>query len=219
MTRRALLAICFCVLAAAASAQAPRTITWDDLIPPGPPIDNPFASLTVDQQVEIEMLATIRAQRARGLVDKDNPLFADGEEIAGKLRTEGLDVDTLVKQFHALQAEVEKRNAEVVQDLDGKTVRLPGYALPLEFDGTAVKEFLLVPYVGACIHVPPPPINQMVLVRLNQSWVPKDLYDPVWVTGRMAVERSTKKLNLVDGSGDVQAGYAIGGSAIEPYKE
>ena len=48
----------------------------------------------------------------------------------------------------------------LVSDYDGKRVRIPGYIVPIGFDGVGVKEFLLVPYVGACIHVPPPPPNQ-----------------------------------------------------------
>ena len=49
--------------------------------------------------------------------------------------------------------------------LDGKLVKIPGYMVPLEDDSEVVSEFLLVPYVGACIHTPPPPPNQIVQVK------------------------------------------------------
>ena len=76
-----------------------------------------------------------------------------------------------------------------------------------------------MPYVGACIHVPPPPINQIVIVRLTQSFRAKELYEPVWVTGKMTVKQSTRTLSLVDGKDDVTAGYSMQGTLVEPYRE
>ena len=55
------------------------------------------------------------------------------------------------------------------QSLDGKRVHIGGYVVPLDFEATTVKEFLLVPFVGACIHVPPPPANQIVYVKVEQG--------------------------------------------------
>jgi hypothetical protein len=59
----------------------------------------------------------------------------------------------------------------------------------LEGDGKAVSEFLLVPFFGACIHVPPPPSNQMVLVRTKPFQV-KHLFETVAVIGRLRTERA-----------------------------
>lgn len=203
----------------AVAADAPKVLTWDDLIPPGPPIPNALKGLTDDQAAEVEMLAAIRAQQKMGGVDKENPLYSDGQELAAKLRGEGVILDKVLADYAKMQVEVRKRDAEVVQDVDGKLVRLPGYVLPLQFDGTSVEEFLLVPYVGACIHVPPPPLNQMVFVHLNQSYAAKTLYEPVWVTGRMTAKSATKALTWVDGTANVQAGYTLAGVRVEPYKE
>ncbi len=75
----------------------------------------------------------------------------------------------------------------VRSDLDGTDITLAGYLLPLSFDGLAVTEFLLVPYVGACIHVPRPPANQIVLVNAASGVEITGLFDPVRVTGRLAV--------------------------------
>lgn len=72
--------------------------------------------------------------------------------------------------------------------LDGQMVVLPGYLIPLDDDFERATEFLLVPYFGACTHVPPPPENQMVLVRFQEKI---DLnpygWDPVWVAGRLHI--------------------------------
>ena len=203
----------------AGAADAAKVLTWDDLIPPGPPIKNVLHGLDEDQQAEVEMLAAIRLQQKAGGVDTSNPLYSDGIEIAAKLRSEGIVVENVLADYAKMKAEIDKRDAQVVTSLDGQTVRLPGYVLPLQFDGTSVEEFLLVPYVGACIHVPPPPVNQMVFVRLNQSFAPKTLYEPVWVTGRMSVKSTTKALTWVDGTADMHAGYTLSGIRVEPYKE
>ncbi|PIW27187.1 MAG: hypothetical protein COW30_11320 [Rhodospirillales bacterium CG15_BIG_FIL_POST_REV_8_21_14_020_66_15] len=214
-----ILAFCVLILAGSASAETPKVLTWENLIPAGPPIENPYEHLTLDQQVELEMLAAIRSQFAAGLINEVHPMYEDGREIEHKLRNEGIDVDRMVGLVQKMQAKIAERNGQLAYDLDGQTVRLPGYVLPLEFEGTSVKEFLLVPYVGACIHVPPPPINQTVVVHLNQSYAAKELYEPVWVTGRMTVKQTKRALSLVDGSADVNAGYTIQGMRIDPYTE
>ena len=101
------------------------------------------------------------------------------------------------------------RSAPVVGELDGQRVRLPGFVVPLDFEGTETSEFLLVPYFGACIHVPPPPSNQIVYVKTVAGYPLKELFDPVWVTGEI---RTEAHLNEV---GD--AGYTMQATIIEPY--
>lgn len=97
--------------------------------------------------------------------------------------------------------------AEVVAALDGKRVRIGGYVVALDFDATSIKEFLLVPFVGACIHVPPPPSNQIVYVKAAKPFDIKGQFDPVWVTGTMKAE--TASTGLAD------AGYTIDAESIE----
>lgn len=76
-----------------------------------------------------------------------------------------------------------------VMSLNGQYVKLPGYVVPLDSDaGGLLREFLLVPYFGACIHVPPPPSNQIVYVRLMKPYELKSMEDPVWVTGTITTQ-------------------------------
>lgn len=111
----------------------------------------------------------------------------------------------LMDRLTALWAE-----APVVADLDDRPVRLPGFVVPLEMDATAMTEFLLVPYLGACIHVPPPPANQIVLVRTRASGPYEGgLFDTVWVVGRMRVARFSDELG--------EAGYRIEDARVSPY--
>ncbi len=96
----------------------------------------------------------------------------------------------------------------VVADLNGKRVKIGGYVVPLDFDSTTVKEFLLVPFVGACIHVPPPPSNQIVYVKSDKGFELGGTFDPVTVTGTIKTE--TAFTGLAD------AGYSIDAETVEP---
>jgi hypothetical protein len=99
--------------------------------------------------------------------------------------------------------------APVVSALDGARIRLPGFAVPLETDGQIATRFLLVPYIGACIHVPPPPLNQTVLVEAPAGASIRGVFDPVWVTGRLSVQRADTEL--------ANAGYTLTATEVSPY--
>ena len=99
----------------------------------------------------------------------------------------------------------------IVTELDGKHVRIGGYVVPLDFESTTVKEFLLVPFVGACIHVPPPPANQIIYVKADKGFEVGGVFDPVTVTGTIKTE--TAFTGLAD------AGYSIDADSVEPRKE
>lgn len=101
--------------------------------------------------------------------------------------------------------------APVVKALDGQTVKLPGYIVPLDVtDEGRVTEFLLVPYFGACIHVPPPPSNQIVHVSSELGVLLDALYQPFWIEGPLKVEATSSEL--------AEAGYQMEASKIYPYE-
>lgn len=101
-------------------------------------------------------------------------------------------------------------NATKLNDaLDGAYIRMPGFIIPLDISARGVTEFMLVPYVGACIHTPPPPANQLVMVNAQTPWPDDQLWDPVWVTGKMSTQLQTTSLG--------QAGYSILASEMEVY--
>ncbi|WLQ12553.1 DUF3299 domain-containing protein [Hahella aquimaris] len=102
-------------------------------------------------------------------------------------------------------------NAPIVPELNKQKVRIAGFAVPLEGDESGVTEFLLVPYMGACIHVPPPPSNQIVYVKANKKPLPLDyLYDAFWVSGAISVETVSSEL--------AESGYSMQADAFEPYQ-
>ena len=101
--------------------------------------------------------------------------------------------------------------APVDEGLDGRLVTIPGYIVPLDFDGqTRLEEFLLVPYFGACIHTPPPPANQIVMADLGRPTDVGDTYEPVLLRGVLRTEKATSDL--------AEAGYTMDVESILPYE-
>lgn len=96
---------------------------------------------------------------------------------------------------------------ELMTELDGQHVKLGGYVVPLDFKATKITEFLLVPFVGACIHVPPPPANQIVYVKAKDGFAVKGEFDPVYVTGKLSAK--------VTPTGLAETGYTIEADAVE----
>lgn len=99
---------------------------------------------------------------------------------------------------------------KVNQDLDGAYVRMPGYIVPLEINDTGINRFILVPYVGACIHTPPPPPNQLVFVTTDTPWPGDSLWDAVWVTGKMQLTMQSTEL--------AEIGYTLKADKMEIFK-
>lgn len=90
-----------------------------------------------------------------------------------------------------------------------KLVKMPGYAVPLEDDMREIREFLLVPDAQSCIHVPPPPPNMTVYVKMSKPMVYDSYQRAVWITGVLSIE-STKN--------DVaNASWKLKGVKMDPY--
>jgi len=75
-------------------------------------------------------------------------------------------------------------STRTVPEMDGKAIRIPGFIVPLEFsDEQSITQFFLVPFFGACIHLPPPPPNQIIFVEHPTGINLENLYDPFWISG------------------------------------
>lgn len=100
-------------------------------------------------------------------------------------------------------------DAPVTRALEGQRIRLPGFAIPLERQGRLTREFLLLPYFGACIHVPPPPANQMIHVIARKPVPGLNTMDAVWVSGTLTLHRAETGMGI--------AGYRLTGDTTLPY--
>ncbi len=115
----------------------------------------------------------------------------DWRVLAGLDYTNGTSTDTLKK-------------------LEGKLVRIPGFVVPLDDFQEEGAEFLLVPYYGACVHTPPPPPNQIVMVEMGgKKAVKLNLFDAVWMSGRLKISSVESPYGTV--------GYQLDGLKVEPY--
>jgi uncharacterized protein len=101
-------------------------------------------------------------------------------------------------------------NAPVNPKMNDQPVRIPGYVVPLDDSTTGLKEFLLVPYFGACIHTPPPPANQIVHV-VPRSAAKFRSMDTVWVSGTLKAAKSDTAMGA--------SGYRLDAVSVEPYAE
>jgi uncharacterized protein len=200
-----------------ARADSPRTIKWNDLLPELS-ADHPFARLTRFQAVQLGQIATLRGRQAAG--EKLSAVeLADLKRATRNLKKASVDVDGLLAKRQEIIEKNQAQAQSVNPALDGQLVRMPAYLLPLEFSGKDVSEFLLVPWVGACIHTPPPPPNQIVHVKADKPVGNVGMFMPIWVTGRMSTKASKTNLYLVDGASDIDAGYSLLASQVEPYKQ
>jgi hypothetical protein len=103
------------------------------------------------------------------------------------------------------------QSAPIVPEMDGKMVRIPGFVVPVEGENQNVYKFFLVPYFGACIHVPPPPSNQIIYADYEPGVKLESLYDAVWLTGKLTTKTFSHEL--------ASSGYTMDVYRIEPYDE
>jgi hypothetical protein len=142
--------------------------------------------------------------------DSGSPVTLE-EQIANALR-ENNEALTLEQQEAQAKWDAVLKNDRVRPDLDGAKVRLPGFIVPLQTEGDGrVTEFFLVPYFGACIHVPPPPPNQIVLVRYGKGFPMQDLYAPIWIEGTLHTEKVSNDL--------ADASYTFSADKVELYED
>ena len=127
------------------------------------------------------------------------------------------------EEYFRLQKEAQAMldEAPTVDSRDGQTVKIPGFMLPLEFEDTNISEFLLVPYFGACIHTPPPPANQIIHGKLENEFAMNELFEPVWITGKIKTIRTETVLGEEGFTQTltIDTGYTMEVEQVLPYEE
>ncbi len=141
------------------------------------------------------------------------------KKIIDTLKSQGIDAKKALDARERFMASEQLKAETLNHKIDGKTVRMPGFIVPIEFDGLKGTDFLLVPYAGACIHLPPPPANQIVRISYPQGFEVENIQYPVWVEGKIKAEKQTEDVYLVDGKTKLTMGYKMEGDLIERYYE
>ena len=170
----------------AADKEPPMELAWGKLMPPAPPVQTMKAK---------SFLSGATPFAGAGTSEPPPPPTIDDKRWLSEKR---LQPGTGAAP-------------QVVAELDGQRVRIGGYVVPLDFEATNVKEFLLVPFVGACIHVPPPPPNQIIYVKTAKGFDVAGSFDPVWVTGTLKAASQY--------TGLAETGYSIDAEKVETRKE
>jgi uncharacterized protein len=101
--------------------------------------------------------------------------------------------------------------APVNPALDGQAIRIPGFVVSLDGGPGELREFLLVPYFGACIHVPPPPANQIIHVMPDKPVKGVKNMEAVWVSGKLSIGRADTPMG--------NSGYQMQAKEVVKYKE
>lgn len=208
-----LFGILFLLLPLDCRAENVQTVEWSDLIPKQYRNNDPLANLPQEEADEVEWIIYLRQNLPEKITEREQEFYDEMVAALPRLKEKGIDVDQII-------ADRNVRENSLNTELDGKYIRLAGYLLPLDLSGQEIREFLLVPYVGACIHVPPPPKNQIVYARMVKplKYNLNDLFRPVWVVGKLSAQSLSKELYLGDGSADIDIGYALLVDVTEEYK-
>lgn len=196
---------------------AEQQIGWPDLTVPINSREDPYFGLEFEQRLVLEELFSIEIAR-------ENKLSASGSnereiELVAELTEAGLDAGVLIAKDKAFRQKIALQGSSLRSEWDGVDIKIPGYMLPLEFDSERITEFLLVPYAGACIHTPPPPANQIIHVKSETGIQSMGLFTPVWVSGKLVIQRKQRSINLSDGASDFEVGYTLESTRVVEYSQ
>ena len=212
---------CILALSPIAPAQAQNTITWEDLQANTTHLQNPYEHLTTAQTYRLSDFYQLKEWVNANQPEPDSLERKELQRLEESLIAEGIDAAELLKQVESAQAYWSAQSRATNPNITDRPVRLDGYVLPLGADqhGSQTRpmnEFLLVPYVGACIHVPAPPPNQMVYIKTAEAVENPGVFSPVQVEGNLQEAPGSYELFQVDGSRTVDASYKMSLSAIAP---
>lgn len=96
-----------------------------------------------------------------------------------------------------------------LQKVLNNEVTIKGFMMPLDYEAREVVEFLFMPYVPACMHVPPPPANQLILVKMKKGNKIKPSFYPIELTGKL----------FVDANVELESSYKMEGLKIKELKD
>lgn len=153
----------------------------------------------------LPLLPATKAFAREDYIDLDwSDLVPEGVTLPPRLPQEFVD--------HSKEAMTRQQPASggVRTDYNGMIVRLPGYIVPIDFSGSGVTAFILVPFVGACVHVPAPPANQLVFVTSPTPYQSSGLFEAVNVIGMFGTASTSTQL--------AEIGYALSADHIEPFR-
>lgn len=150
-------------------------------------------------------------QESDSTISNDALLNLDWIDLIPESEQSFLDPFGMPAVDHSQEKPEQSKLGAIRPELNGSKVKIPGFVIPLEGDADMITEFLLVPYFGACIHVPPPPPNQIIYVKFPKGAPIQELWDVIYVVGTLKTENINHDL--------AETGYLIDGIEIEAYDD
>ncbi len=195
------------VLAPPVSAAEGKLVHWDELATSVEPFDDPFLDMSLEQKSDLRDVLLSRDATAQG---RTEPALSEKADAAlERLVAAGLDPDYLLEQRLVVMERRREAATGVASTFLDQEVLLDGYVLPLQYEAGRVVEFLLVPWVGACIHTPPPPPNQIVHISYPAGLVLERRFEAVRLSGLLRHEPAEHTLFLIDGSRQIRASFSL----------
>ncbi|MCU9840094.1 DUF3299 domain-containing protein [Ruegeria sp. WL0004] len=191
------------VLPDSAFAEPVELARWGALAPATEPYDDPFLEMSYQQKNDLRTILD-----AAGKVG-DAELEQRSQEARARLRDDGYDADQLLAQRLVVMEKRREEATGVTGRFLGREVLVDGYVLPLHAADGRVHSFLLVPWVGACIHTPPPPPNQMIRVDVPDGLEIDKTFHAIRLRGVLEHQPTVSNLFLVDGQRVVEASYTL----------
>lgn len=172
----------------------PGTLRSDELIP----LNQPIISYTpapakpgASNARELDWLELMSSEDRKRLEQEDLSVAHDGAESA-------FGQDMKSRQAPGFAA---------VRTFDQQRVKIAGYFVPLEeTDAGELVEILFVPYYGACIHVPPPPANQIIYAKLQKPMSETSMFDAYWLEGTLVAKPHKNEL--------AEVGYSMNDASL-----
>ena len=211
--KKILIILCICI--SFVYAQGYQSIDWIDLEGKGEVYDDPFLKLSEEQIFNLSILYEVQNMDASEI---DEYLQEDMEEAKKSLKKEKIDVKYYFEQAERIAIIREKESRLTNSTLNNKKVELSGFSLALGLSEGKIQEFLFVPYLGACIHSPAPPLNQILYVKSSKPIKVDDRYEPVTIKGTLQIKKNKSKLYLVDGEDEIESGYTFIADEIRPFE-
>ncbi|PKF62463.1 hypothetical protein CW745_03255 [Psychromonas sp. psych-6C06] len=196
------------------SAQSVATTQWkwSDLIPDNTQqASNPFANFTSIQRYDLLIISNLQRSPHNEKLQKESQISLQ------RFKDAGIDILPLIKKQQKT-AKARQTAAKMVNKARlGEQGKLAGYLVPLQLSGEKITQFLLVPTAGACIHSPPPPANQIILVDFPSGFEMVGLYTPIWVEGTLHAESNLPNVQLSDGELAVNTAYMMQAKKVRLY--
>jgi hypothetical protein len=193
-----------------------QALDWDALPDKDAQVfDDPYRDLEPAQLVKLISVAQLRQLAEKGeSIDKEK-LARETDALVA----DGIDIDAILAQRWEVAEKRKLAASSGNSEVDGRDIQIAGFVIPAPADADGSVTAYLVPERGMCSHMPPPQPNQMLKLTLPDTWQPHSLYEPVVVSGRLAIAPNSRTIRVVDGLVPMRATFSLDVSDVTSMRE